>query len=374
MVDSPLVAVDARSTRGPALGRRGARRPRALACALLLACVTLPATQASAASRAEEDADDEVAPASVVILPIVTVEGELDDAARGQLAGKLRDGLARGGFTIVDGDEVAKLAADGCPEGQCSQEARDQLREAGATHALRARVSVRSRDYTLELELLDLETGEPLIDSSERCEICGLGEVADLLEMQSARLQAQYQTLGKGPPVLAIASKPSGALVFVDDKLVGKTPLELPTTEGAHKVRLSLNGYAGVEESIEVSAGEREALDLTLKPNALDRKLLIGGGVTLGTGLALLGGGFVLLGFDDRPVSSRCGPEVVDKDGDCPFVYNTHWPGAALAVTGAAAVTVGIVLLLRHRALVKQQKAALQAGVTPGGFVIQGRF
>src|SRR5207248_893491 len=45
------------------------------------------------------------------------------------------------------------------------------------------------------------------------------------------------------PPLISVASDPSGAQIFLDQKLVGATPLKIRTTPGPHEVRLSLEGY-----------------------------------------------------------------------------------------------------------------------------------
>ncbi len=44
----------------------------------------------------------------------------------------------------------------------------------------------------------------------DKCEICGVGEVADLLDSQGALLQTRLAVLGKGPPVLVLDTRPSG--------------------------------------------------------------------------------------------------------------------------------------------------------------------
>jgi tetratricopeptide (TPR) repeat protein len=45
------------------------------------------------------------------------------------------------------------------------------------------------------------------------------------------------------PPLIAISSDPAGAQIFLDQKLVGATPLKVRTTSGPHEVRLVLDGY-----------------------------------------------------------------------------------------------------------------------------------
>ena len=55
---------------------------------------------------------------------------------------------------------------------------------------------------------------------------------------------------------LAIESKPSGAVVFLDGRQVGTTPLTFPLVKvGAHAVRITLEGYRPWSSSVR---GERD--------------------------------------------------------------------------------------------------------------------
>lgn len=60
---------------------------------------------------------------------------------------------------------------------------------------------------------------------------------------------------------LRIDSDPSGAKVYLDGKDTAKiTPCELKPAIGAHKIRLSLNGYADVEREVVVKNGKNSLL------------------------------------------------------------------------------------------------------------------
>jgi hypothetical protein len=55
---------------------------------------------------------------------------------------------------------------------------------------------------------------------------------------------------------LSVDSRPAGARVFLDGKLVGKTPLALPDVGiGSHVVRLDMTGYRPWSSSVQVAAG-----------------------------------------------------------------------------------------------------------------------
>jgi tetratricopeptide (TPR) repeat protein len=59
------------------------------------------------------------------------------------------------------------------------------------------------------------------------------------LSVRIPLLRAQAQAA----PLIAVSSDPAGAQVFLDQKLVGATPLKVQSTPGLHEVRLSLDGY-----------------------------------------------------------------------------------------------------------------------------------
>jgi hypothetical protein len=65
---------------------------------------------------------------------------------------------------------------------------------------------------------------------------------------------------------LVIESKPSGAVVFLDGRQVGATPLTFPLVEvGTHSVRMTLNGYRPWTSSVQVSATEPNRVTASLE-------------------------------------------------------------------------------------------------------------
>src|SRR4029450_9741705 len=67
-------------------------------------------------------------------------------------------------------------------------------------------------------------------------------------------------TAGRFVGSLYVDSRPSGARVFLDGKLIGSTPLEVPSVPaGEHAVRLESDGYRRWSSSVRVvaSGGER---------------------------------------------------------------------------------------------------------------------
>jgi hypothetical protein len=65
---------------------------------------------------------------------------------------------------------------------------------------------------------------------------------------------------------LVIESKPSGAVVFLDGRQVGTTPLRLSLVKvGAHAVRITLEGYRPWSGSVQVSATEPNRVGASLE-------------------------------------------------------------------------------------------------------------
>ena len=65
---------------------------------------------------------------------------------------------------------------------------------------------------------------------------------------------------------LVIESRPSGANVYVDGKLVGATPVSLPSVPaGSHAVRLEHDGYRRWTSSVRVIASEQNRVTASLE-------------------------------------------------------------------------------------------------------------
>lgn len=82
----------------------------------------------------------------------------------------------------------------------------------------------------------------------------------------ASRAPSTPATRGRPPAAMRVESRPAGANVFLDDKLVGRTPLQLDDVDaGEHAVRLELDGYRGWTSSVRVVAGERSRVAASLE-------------------------------------------------------------------------------------------------------------
>ncbi|MCA9659192.1 MAG: PEGA domain-containing protein [Myxococcales bacterium] len=302
----------------------------------------------------------------VAVLPLV-VEGSIDDDAKAGLMSGLRDGLERGEFTIAPQNEVDVLADSPCDRQACYGKLRSEL---GVSHLVRATVKIENRDYTMQVELIDAENGTVVASSDDRCDICGLEEVGEMLSSQGALLRAKIDAMGAGPAILVVDSKPSGATVMIDGEVVGTTPLERSVIAGEHVLRVTADGYVAEEREVTFVPGVSESISLELSRAAGSKKGRLFGALSLAGGVVALGGGGALLYLDDQ---FKCvDPTDVDAEGDCREYYNYSPGGGVLVAAGAALTTLGVVLLLRHRK--PKSKASASAAITPTGIWLRGRF
>ena len=68
------------------------------------------------------------------------------------------------------------------------------------------------------------------------------------------------------PGSLNVESRPSGAKAYVDNKLVGTTPLVLSDiAAGSHAVRFEFDGYRHWTSSVRITAGETMRITASLE-------------------------------------------------------------------------------------------------------------
>lgn len=317
---------------------------------------------------ARADDDGSVDARKVAVLPLV-IDGSIDDDAKAGLLQGLRSGLERGDFELAAQGDVEANAEDPCDRQTCYGRLRSEL---GVSHLVRATVVVKNRDYELSLELINAEDGSVVVSSGDRCDICGLEEVGELLSSQGALLRAKIDAMGAGPAILIVDSKPTGATVMIDGEVVGVTPIERSVIAGEHVLRVSSDGYVAEEREVNFVPGVTETINLELNRAVGSKKMRVLGGVSLAGGVLALGGAGVLLALDDQ---FRCvDPMDVDNEGDCREYRNYSPAGGVLAAAGAAFTTLGVVLLLRHRKPKSSKKASASATLSPTGIWLRGRF
>lgn len=333
--------------------------------------------------------------ATVAVLPL-QVEGELTPADRESLTNELVSGLQRGAFGVVGPAEVltASPKAEGCTKAKCIASIAS---DANATHVLRARVTVLDRDYAVTVQLYDGRTGDSLAKTDESCEICGIADAGNLMETAAATLRTKLDALAKGPSTLSIVSEPEGAEVRLDGELFGVTPMDRLVIPGKAVVRVSKEGFIGIEREVELVEGVAESLSFELEkvPSRLPSRPW--GWVSLGLGVAALGAATTFAVFGATEREYKLGGDTPnncfrseDEDGNCKYVWNTEWHALGLGIAGGALTTLGIAVLLNSRGgkpaksdddgdgldakTARRRSRRPRVGLGWGNLTMQGRF
>jgi hypothetical protein len=311
----------------------------------LSAILAVPAI-ASAHGLEVARTNDHVSTHRVAVLP-VQGRSTLPDSLRTQLRGTIERGLQRANVEIVSDVLVdGEPGAERCDDARCAGALAEAL---GATWIVRSTITRADAVYEVRLAAIDGD-GRTLASADERCEICGHDEMAELVVDRSAALAAKVWLLQRHAPQLALRSRPSGAEVWIDDRLVGHTPLAREVEVGEHEVRLELPGYATERRHVTAVAGTQETLELVLlgDPRASRRSAVWRGlgGAALGTGAALLGAGIGLAVIDEREYEHRCNPDPL---GHCSQRYDTLGGGIAAMVGGGVLLATGVAALVVAR-------------------------
>jgi hypothetical protein len=212
----------------------------------------------------------------------------------------------------------------------------------------------------------------------------------------------------KGVQQLTVLSTPYGATVTIDDQPVGVTPYTGQLPPGAHKVALSLRGYADSEQQVQLAADHAQDLQVPLVParerpsspaagatdagtsgspaGAADAAPAAQGGpkfgiwpyVGLGAGALALGGalGFELARRSAENAAKEDKTQIGIKE-KYDLEQSRQQTARILGVVGGVLVVAGgTLLVLDLTSRPKQEHAQLGVGCLPGGcaFDLRGRF
>jgi len=243
-------------------------------------------------------------------------------------------------------------------------------------------IAQEGRDFEVRSTVWHARDGSEAAKVKQNCEVCGVAELVELIADQSTSLRDK---LGSLPATLAVATRPAGALVKIDGKIVGVSPIVETLEPGSYTVLVEKAGFHARERKVQLVEAAEESIDLQLLAIADARKAAVGdaprkrdplvpaGWSAFGVGLALVASGIPLLVLHHRPVKSRCTDEFIDENGVCRYRHNTLVPGAVLAGLGGALLVTGIALVAVH-AKRKRSSKRTQAFVGPDGFGLTMRF
>ena len=296
-----------------------------------------------------------VKPARVLLLPSHW-SGPVPGTHREALRSSFVEALAGERHQIVDDD------GEPCASPPCRVE---RGLAARADLLVELVVTAADRDYEIGAILYDAATGESLADLAEPCRICGMVEVAALAGGHGLALREKIESL-ETMAAVTLETRPSGARVRIDGEMVGQTPLAVRLPAGVHEFAFELEGRVTVRRRVQLVARVREQIEAALPPvprlpNApgvgtmppepelrdAPRVGFIGGGSALVVAsLAAAGGSAALFVLHGDIVDKRCDGLDIDFAGNCRYVRDTRSGGFALAVVAAAALAVGLGLVL----------------------------
>ena len=107
---------------------------------------------------------------------------------------------------------------------------------------------------------LPLRTENPVVEDPE---VVAKAEVPTLPALRPSRSR---RTVRAATGALFVVSRPSGAQVLLDERLVGTTPLSLSgVSAGTHLVRIALSGYRRWATTVTVASGTSERVAASLE-------------------------------------------------------------------------------------------------------------
>ncbi len=292
----------------------------------------------------------------ILVLP-VEVRGRDTKKFHAAVHAAVRRGLERGEYKMVPADPKTKCSTHACA-GEAAQAAKVDF-------AVQVTITAADRVYQLAIAVIAAEGSRLVAYSKDECDLCGLEEVVQMIDEQSAAIRGRLDALVTEPPVIAFESVPNGATIELDGQTIGPTPLEHTPIPGAHRARAILEGYAPQERRFTAVVGVREVVRFELQAlGRKDRRPLMRaiGWAALGVGLGAAGVGAGLIAIDHDPVKTRCSGGNVDPDGDCRYIYLTKNPGIGLVATGAALIVTSVGLLIAgHSKRVERKRARKRA-------------
>ena len=132
----------------------------------------------------------------------------------------------------------------------------------------RARVYINDKVSGLTPFRVDLQEGQHKI----KVALTGFADVKATVNIVRDKKTTKKITMIRLPGTLVFRSKPSGALVYIDDRAYGRTPLKVPdlqaTTEGKpYKIRIEKDGFDSMSRDAYVTAGRENIVQFTMLRN-----------------------------------------------------------------------------------------------------------
>jgi hypothetical protein len=299
------------------------------------------------------------------------VEGNVPPALRQALSSKLVDGLSAVSFEVLKPSANAESpVVEGvnmrCQDEECFRRLATAL---NVQHLVSVKISEQQKTFEITLELLNARSGAVVGTNRERCEICGVAEVAEKMYLAASTLRARLEALERSPARVVIRTRPSGAMVKIDGKAMGQTPLDLNLRAGDRNLLIERDGFNPLQKTLTVTKGVDEEVEFDLVQRPTRFPFRTAGWIAVGTSVALAAGGLYVLGLHGDEVGCAANEtDTMMSGGHCPRVYRTNGAGAALLGASAVVGTLGGVWLYLAQpsggGLLSPERAGLTVGAS----------
>ncbi len=185
----------------------------------------------------------------------------------------------KGGFRAVSPrDVVSEAAAADMSPSKCASEDvgcwAQVARYARAHLAIVTRVAALGGVLNLSLRLLDAQTGSEVGRVAE-----ALSDKTDERAAQIHRMAVQLFTPADYVGTLIVKSDEAGADIYLNDKLVGTTPLKAPLKSlpaGPYILHVSKEGFADVYQFVDVAYNRVSTITVSLATNTISGAIAFG--------------------------------------------------------------------------------------------------
>lgn len=221
-----------------------------------------------------------------------------------------------------------------------------------------------SSDWKVSGKLVDAAVGDVAASQEQPCPAC----TDEQVEARLTQLVRAVTTQGLARPrgQLELSSEPAGAVVKLDGRALGQTPVRHPVWAGSAELVIQRSGFLPERRRTYIPEGGTTRVAVTLQKEPTRREgpeppstlvaepqlvtvreresrplwRLAAGGASLGAGALFLGFGGAALALDQT-----CVVEAAPPAQRCDQLYDTKNLGAGLAAVGAVLSVTGIVLM-----------------------------
>ncbi len=197
--------------------------------------------------------------------------GGLTQSEISALSDRLRSLLVRTNtFDVVDRGKMEEILKEqgfqmgGCTSAECVVEAGQIL---GVEQMITGSIGKIGRLYTIDIILIDVQTAKIMksITRDYQGEVEGLVALMQSITNELSGLQRALPTTPQKGKI-TVTSDPKNSEVYIDNKLIGKTPVKLhEILAGEHQLKVQKSGYAPHEEKFSMDAGKSKTFSTDLK-------------------------------------------------------------------------------------------------------------